>query len=349
MFDTLIRNFIFPNFNKNNSINQRFKRIRHVTTITGRNLQINALRFNIWLTFHSCSTNSAFYITDKKENDHNPKFNLKINKLINSNKLANKECIIRLWYSDLDKSIGESLCLLMEMLVNFDSLMRLNDHNLKYCLNNFNNILIFEIFGYNFCEPLDFLDNEEYMFTKNLLKTKEISMKNSYSYNLMVRLHDFQRVMHETLFKIKQLKNTSMIRFDASSRLRALQVKREELLQKIYLYKQQQNTSNEKMDELANFNEYLRLITNQMKERLSDDKQKHQIEIEKLKESEKNHNTLIKMNTLMEFKLKQRQKKLVSELAKIFYIENKIEIINQSNNTNLNSKHRMRILSNLSF
>lgn len=339
-------NLYQKNFNKNISINQRSKRFRHVTAISGRNLQIPALKFNVWLTFHSFRLSSAFYITDKKENDTNPKFNLNINKLANSKQLASKECVIRLWYSDLGESPGQRLNLLMEVEVNLDSLIHLNSENLKYSIQNFNNLLIFEIFGCNFCEPLGLASDEELSPAKILtFKQKEVTTKNSYSLNLMVRLHDFQRVIHETLFKINQLKNTSMVKFEASSRLRALQVRREELLQKINLYKLQLDTSNRSIDQLTDYNESLRLITNKMKEKLTAEQQRHQLEMHRLNESEKSYHNLVKINQSNEFKLKQRQKSLITELASIFFIEKQIEIVPSSTETNLHTKNRMKILS----
>ncbi len=339
-------NLYQTNFNKNISINQRSKRFRHLTAISVHNLQINAQRFNVWLTFHSFPSNNAYYITDKKENNNtNPKFTLNTNKLKNSNILSSKEFVIRLWYSDLDKSPGDRLCLLMEAEVNLDSLIRLNDENFKYSVKNFNNILVFEIFGYNFCEPLGFPNDDEQTFSKAVSKIREVPMKNSYSFNLMVRLHDFQRVIHETLFKINQLKNTSMIKFDASSRLRALQVKKEKQIQKINLYKIQLKASNERIDQLTDYNNSLRLITKNKKEKLNAFKQQHPIDTEKLKERENKYNTLVKMNQLIEFKLKQRQKNLIAELAKIFCIESRIEIVPSSNETNLQAKTRLKILS----
>ena len=56
-------------FNKNISINQRSKRLRHVTSISAKNLQIKANKYNIWITFHSSRSSNAFYITDKSYNE----------------------------------------------------------------------------------------------------------------------------------------------------------------------------------------------------------------------------------------------------------------------------------------
>lgn len=50
-----------------------------------------------------------------------------------------------------------------------------------------------------------------------------------------MRLHDFQRVIHETRRKIVHLKQTSLGKFEASSRLRQLQWTREKRAQEVAL------------------------------------------------------------------------------------------------------------------
>jgi UV radiation resistance-associated gene protein len=335
-------------FNKNISINQRSKRLRHVTSISAKNLQIKANKYNIWITFHSSRSSNAFYITDKSYNELNPKFNL-----ININRFAFKEFIIRLWYSNLDDlTIDENrLNLLIEAEINLDYLNRLNDENLKYSIKNFNNLLIFEIFGFNFCEPIGLIKNEddEYSLLKTRVKDslqqqQQQNTKNSYTLNQMVRLHDYQRVIHETLFKINQLKNSSMNKFEATSlkRLRALQIKREELLQKIQIYKFQLNNSNRSLNELNEFNHNLKLITNRLRDQLNVKKQNFEIEKNKFDDINKTYLDLIKTSQLMEFKLKQRQKCLLTDLAHIFQIETKSDLLPiQPQFTNKNNKFKL--------
>lgn len=334
------------NFNKNVSINQRSKRLRHVTSISVKNLQIKANKFNVWLTFHAYKQTKAFHITDKKENDSSPKFSL------NVTKFAHKEFILRVWYSNLDELDETSrLNLVLEAEINLDSLVRQNDDCLKYSIKNFNNFLIFEIFSFNFCEPTGLSGEEDdSSYTPKLVKlardTTQQTVRNSYNLNLMIRLHDYQRVMHETLMKINQLKNTSMIKFDATSRLRELQVRKEELVQKIQLYRSQLRQANQSINELNDFNQNIKLINAKLREKLNVEKEKLKLDKEKLVDYENDYKTLVKMTQLMKYKLKVRQKTMISELASIFHIESSLELMPSTNESNMHVKNKFKLINN---
>jgi hypothetical protein len=323
---------IYPNlnFNKNDSVHLRSKRLRHVHLIFAKNLKITAAKFNVWFTLHLAKNTRAFYISEKKENDKNPKWYP-----LNSTKLSCKQFIVRIWYSNLDDAAATSrLTLLLETGVNMDCLVRLQEENLDYSIKSFSNMIFFEIFGMHFCEPIGFTEETTKSNTK-----PNVNMGNSYSLNLMVRLHDFQRVMHETSIKIAQLKYLSVVKFEASSKLRELQVKKEQLLRRIYLYNCQLGTANNSIRNLTNLNENLKQTSNVLRQKLAND----ELEFEKKKqnllmlETALNYSTSI--NMFEEEKLRKRQKQMIKELASIF----KIERIEWSSSGN--TRNRMKIIN----
>ena len=142
-------NIYQTNFIKNSSISLNQKRLRHISLINGKNFKINSNRFNIWFTLHLSKTSRAFYISDKKENDRNPKWILS-----NMSKMTHKEFLIRVWYTNLDevsmRKSNQRLCLLIEMNVNLDIYVQLNDDTLNYIMKSCENLCIFEIFGLKF-------------------------------------------------------------------------------------------------------------------------------------------------------------------------------------------------------
>ena len=323
---------IYPNlnFNKNDSVHLRSKRLRHMHLIFAKNLKITAAKFNVWFTLHIAKNTRAFYISEKKENDKNPKWYP-----LNSTKLSCKQFIVRIWYSNLDDAAATSrLNLLLETDVNMDCLVRLQEENLDYSIKSFSNIIIFEIFGMNFCEPISFAEET----TKSNAKPNA-NIGNSYSLNLMVRLHDFQRVMHETSIKIAQLKYLSVVKFEASSKLRELQVKKEQMLRRIYLYNCQLGTANNSIRNLTNLNENLKQTSNVLRQKLAND----ELELEKknknllMLETALNYSTSI--NMFEEEKLRKRQKQMIKELASIFTIE-RIE-----RSSSGNTRNRMKIIN----
>jgi UV radiation resistance-associated gene protein len=320
-------NIYQTNFIKNSSISLKQKRLRHISLINGKNLKINSNRFNIWFTLHLNKTCKAFYISDKKENDRNPKWTL-----LNMSKMPHKEFLIRVWYTNLDEISMKKhrLCLLIEWSVNLDLYVQLNDETLNHIMKTSENFFIFEIFGLKFCEAL----NENHLKKSFSLAPNQITnSKNSYTLNLMNRLHDFQRVMHEASLKIGQIKQNSMAKFDPASRVRQLQVKRELKLQRIKFLKEnldQLNASNTNLD--AN-NSSLNENNSQRKRKLAQLQQNLNTDKIRYSSLEDQIKLLVKENYLFESKLKMRQKQLVLELSNIFTIEKSNEFMRILNST----------------
>ena len=222
------------------------------------------------------------------------------------------------------------------MDVYLDNLLILNEDNYNYSVKNVSNLIIFEMFGLNFCDE-PFMRNQyqqiaqELQNKHNLWSTNNNNMnifKNSYTLNLMIRLHDFQRVIHETSQNTAQLKTNSLAKFDASSKLRQLQVKREQKLQRINLYKQNLNHLSDSIQSLSYEVEALRESNKFYTEKLDHMKSKFQIEKNKYESIEKHNQLLLNELVYFQSKLKKRQIDLMNDLSSIFLIEN-----NTSNNT----------------
>lgn len=161
----------------NNAIKSdlRSKRLRHVHLISAKSLKILADKFEVWFTLHLTDRSKAFYISEKRENDDSPKWYP-----LNGTQLPYKSFIVRVWVKDLKNS---SLSLFLNMNVHLDGLV------ISQISKNVTNMLIFEIFGKQYCENLQ--DGNFVISTdENEIKKRKIS----YSLNLMTRLHDFQRV-----------------------------------------------------------------------------------------------------------------------------------------------------------
>lgn len=311
----------------------RSKRLRHVHLISAKNLQIKSNKFEVWFTLHLTDRTRAFYISEKRENDTSPRWYS-----LNGTKLPYKSFIVRIWVKDLEKKL---LNLFLEVNVHLDGLvvaqLTKKDHP------NLTNVLFFEIFGKQYCENLQ---------ENNSLKISDDNKrKNSYSFNLMTRLHDFQRVMHETSLKITELKQTSMNKFEASSRLRELQGKKKQALAKICLYKEQLASVNKSVEQLSD-------LDRQSKEQLNTSQnnlliKQESLNLEKLKviDFENSLEMHKKVLHLQETKLTKRKKQMIQELGFIFQIErlnvnieggskrNRMKIIN----TNFRSYNKINV------
>lgn len=333
-------------FTNNSSIYLKQKRLRHLNTLSANNLQINSNRFNVWFTLHLTKNSRAFFISDKKENDRNPKWNVS-----NLNKFSIKEFLVRIWYSNLEENLNKHslrpnmecrLTLLLELDVNMDFLFYLSESSLNYSVQNFSNLLVFEIFGFNFCEPffLNEKTNSDLLVKKNPALKKDqqqqgLNQKNSYTLNLMIRLHDFQRVIHETKQKISNLKNNSLTKFDASSRLRQLQVKREEKLQRICLFKDSLSKMNQSIFQINETNLKLKESTKNFRQNLENIQLRLVLVKKKSLKAENQIEVSLKSNFMFKSELKLRQKQLINDLASVFQIVDSIS--NGSPNSNSSS------------
>jgi hypothetical protein len=312
------------------------KRLRNVNVISAKNLKIDANRFNVWFTLHFSNNDPAFFISSKLENERNPKWNL-----FNLNKLAVKEFVIRIWYSNFDIDVSSSvsstlpkhssqtpsrLNLFLEMSVNLDALYILYEDNTNYLLKSVNNLIIFDMFGLHFSEKLFNSDlvryKEEISEFQKQARTSQLqnSQKNSYKLSVMIRLHDFQRVIHETNLKTTQLKINCQNKFNASSRVRQLQWQRDEKLQRIELLKQTLLNSEHRINELHNHNKKISHFSLKTKQNAVNLTSKCEDVREKCAHLQQSIQNLTKENQLLNSSIKLRQRQLICDLANIFQI-----------------------------
>lgn len=269
---------------------------------------------------------NAFYISEKVDNDRSPKWNLNLAS-VGYFKPPYKEFLLRIWYKNLTGQLD--LQLLIEMEINLNYLIYLSETSLNYSIKNFNNFIMFEIFNNLYCEPLFCLRSEKPpswsaqsgQSPQQVSQQKRPLVKNSYTLNLMIRLHQYQRVLFDTKRKINAYKQTSVVKFDATSQLRQLQHNREIKLQRLDIYKQHLleleqsiaslNATKSALDDSIRIHE--KNLAN-LKNSLHTDK-------EKFFQIEKTLDLSLNSNYLFRHKLKLRQKQLMNELAAIFRIE----------------------------
>lgn len=318
------------------AISGKQKRLRHLTTLHAKNLKINSARFSVWFTLHLRPECRAFFVSEKKENERNPKWNLKDA----FGKHATKEFILRLWYTNLDLkktvSTGSSgsssvnlLNLLLEMHVNMDYLYLLNEQNLNSVtkqVKNYANFLVFEIFGMNY---------SEFFVLKRRTNTQSVASsssalspiafkapsssraKKSYSLTSMIRIHDYQRVIQDTLVKIAQQKANSLNKFEQLSRVRQMQIKREECKQRMTIYRDTLKNLNQSMYNIQQLNLTLEERNRYLRDQLSSIKkdENRKIKLEQICE----HST--RALGLILSQLKLRQYEMVLQISDIFPIE----------------------------
>lgn len=320
-------NLYQSNFNQNEAL--RSKRLRHVHLIFAKNLLINANKFSIWFTLHQTPHSKAFYCSEKRQNERSPKWH----SLNMSTKSACKNFILRIWYTNNDTVASENnklgLNLLLEANILLDGLVVAAENNIDYLSST--NLLVFEIFGKNYCEPLTDI--------KPVQISRPPTTKNSYSVRTLMRLHDFQRVMHESSSKIDKLKQTSLLKFEASSRLRELQAKREKLKQKLSVYQDQLCYSNKSIKSLTEFNLRSKLRSEGFALKL--DNKLKAFEHEKEQQFVLENSLILNLKVLEheEEKLRRRQRHMIAELAEIFSVEH-LKGLKQNN-----TRNRMSILN----
>jgi hypothetical protein len=360
------------------------KRLRNLSSIHMKNLKINSCRFKVWFTLHLNRDCRSFFISEKKENDRRPKWILQKK---DTSKYACKEFLIRVWYSNLEDisnlnpindSVSENgLNLILEMDVNLDYLCKLSDQNVRIISKStkkYSNFLIFELFGENYCEyvlefasPLVSNKKQRNMSINENRSHKQIqqklTVKNSYTLNSMIRIIDFQRVIHETQEKMIQVRLTSQIKYEKLSKLREIQIQREECLQRMSLYKSHVYEIEKNILNLVKDNETIRVKNNSLREKNACFKD---LEIENEKKlyqkMQQEFELIFGKYMLFNNRLLLRQKHLVLDLADIFRIvrednENRDEIIFEQNpiipNSNtsklqiLNSNLVLRKISNI--
>ncbi|CAF0814301.1 unnamed protein product [Brachionus calyciflorus] len=313
------------NQNLTNSAIHKQKRLRHITSLKAKNLQINSNRFNVWFTLHLNSHSPAFYISEKKENDRNPNWLTK-----NLNKFCFKQFILRIWYSNLETSLtnslkaSPSLSLLLEFEVDLDSLEWLGDVNLNFKHKIFNNLVLFEIFDTYFCEALSTEDKKSTKLTKKLenfdIKSENNGSKKSYDLNLMQRLFNYTRVLRENQKNTLNFKNNTLAKLQSMSQFKNLQIARDEKLRKIEIYKLNLENLNESISNLNEQNNKLNQLISIYKKNLETIKNKSIEEEDKMKIIRKKLDANLKIQYQIEQRLRLRQRELVTDLKDIFCI-----------------------------
>ena len=340
------------NINAAHLVASKQKRLRHLTCLNAKNLKINAPRFNVWFTLHLNDACKAFFVSEKKEHDRNPKWNLKDS----LSKYSFKQFVVRVWYTSLEelnvkRPIAAAaaaandhlrrLNLLLEMHVDMDCLAPLSDASLQAVsksVKSYPNYLVFEVFGSNFAEPFvdmtpkkrnNTLSAAKYLQLQqqqSLSTLAKISAKKSYSLNSMIRIQDFQRVIQETQAKIVQLKANSLNKFGQLGRLRQMQLRREESLQRIRTYRESLSTLERSILKLVHENAEAEERKRALAEKLQTfDVTVYQVERKRYFQLEKIFAFTAKALSLVQAQLKWRQKELVIELADVFTIENFVD------------------------
>ena len=319
------------------------QRLRHLTCIEAKHLKINATRFNVWFTLHVNVNCKAFFISEKKESDRSPKWTF--NDVLSRHSF--KQFVIRIWYSNFEdanlkqKSTGiatSRLNLLFEMCVNMDYLVPLNETSLKLVTKSpksYPNFIFFEVFGQiyaeTFVEVIRKRNNTQSVSrvvahisqqSAQATITRITPIKKSYTLNSMIRIHDFQRVIQETQQKIVQLKVNSLNKFEQLTRLRQLQIRREELQQRISIYRDTLTKAEKRNAEIRKSNVEIEAKKREISKHLERfDLDVFQVEKKKYAHLEKICEFTSKTLDMNLNQLKQRQRQLIIDLFEIFKIE----------------------------
>lgn len=306
-----------------NPVQFRQKRLRHITWLKLKNLQIKASLFYVWFTIHSDEKSKAIYLSDKIQNDYNPNWKLK-----HLDKFSHKKFILRVWYSD--RSISDSkplLNLLLEADIDLDHFVYLGDINLNYSSNKFSNFIIFEFFdNFVFCEPIDDISLVK---NKNSLRINSNEQKNSYDLNLLRRLCNFDRVIQEIRNKSVNFKSFTNPRIETLNQYTKLKMKVEETNYNIELYKLKLENIKESILDLNEINRRLNRSILLNKNFIENIRLRCRAENEKIVNEKKKCDNLIREQILVEKVVKHRQQELVSGLSEIFFINKNRQNSNQ--------------------
>lgn len=301
--------------NAPNLVQLRQKRLRHISWIKLKNLQIKTNFFFVWFTLHFDERSSAIYISDKIENDRHPNWKLK-----NHNKFPQKKFILRVWYSDksnTDRS-NSILNLLLQADIDLDHFVYLGDVNLNFSSSEFSNFIILEFFdNFAFCEPIDYklpVKNQNYQN----LNTNE--QKKSYDLSLLRRLCNFDRVIRENRKKADNFKSHTNPRIESLYQYTKLKMQMEEKSWNIELYKMRLDSTKQSIMDLRETNRTLNQSILLYKKNMDNMQIKCRNEHERIKSYRKNSEIIIREQIRLEKAIKTRQQELVSDLSEIFFI-----------------------------
>lgn len=327
------------------------KRLRHVTAIQATNLKIpsNVKKFSIWYTLHDINL-KLIYISDTKQNDYNPKWHPINHSRIQHEHRTHKEFILRIWYANNENdSTSKLLNLLIQMQIHLDGLIQLNDEYLNDTKKLISNFIIFDIFNHHFSEPLNTantitssgraksnnmlqlqslmlipIQSEMQMLNQSLKlnNLNRIKFKQSYQLSLIMRLNDYEKVIFDTTNKIIKLKASIKQKFNETSRIRELKVKKEVYLQRLEMLHSEIDSKRIDISRLIVFNQQLegRLIS--LKQSIRDLSKNIDLAKSLCKKVEQHNENLFLDLVNSKENLANKQKKLINNLAKIYFIEN---------------------------
>jgi hypothetical protein len=329
-------------FDRNTYLSLKQKRLRHVDLISANNLKIpkNVKKFHVWYTLHNTTTNNKqqttiFYISDKKENDLNPKWSRVNHSKIPHEHLTSKQTSIRIWYTNLD-TLDQTLHLLLEMTVCFESLYQIIDEDLS---KTGDNLLVFDMFNHHYSDLSSQSYQIELISLTNSLKLHQlnkIKFKKSYQLALIMRLNEFEKVIFNTIKNINRLKTTIRSKFNQTSRINELKTKKELYLQRIQLLKTECDRKRANIFSLKDLSSNLNEKNVTIKRSILQKQVNIEAKMKKINEIKaKNENLLVELVSLKD-NLICKQKKLIKSLSKIYPIENVLKNNNNNNNNNNN-------------
>lgn len=360
--------------NRNLLVSSKRKRLRHVDYILARNLDVSSSlddntdrrpatlasgvnQYSVWFTLHLTRASKAVYISEKKYNTPNPKWN-KItfddDLASSSNRhLASKEFLVRIWFKSesVDSSSSSkvvikqpasspspSLRLLIEYEINLESVVQVNEEALNLPNVDFKNIIIVEMLDTAFSQPppasavisaqpaasqrpasvVGPRHHKTASWTGSARGERENVVKSSYTLNSMLRINDFQRIVCESSLKIHQLKQASLAKYESTERQRELLVRKEAQLKRIQLYREQLANVKKSISRLSIQNDAIDLSMEKQKRLIRDQNEEQKAKLKKLNDSI--HSLMVRSANL-NLKLKLRQKSLLNELISVFQLD----------------------------
>ena len=339
-------------YDKNVFLSLKQKRVRHVKIISAKNLKIpsNIKKFQIWYTLHD-SSNKIFYMSEKKENDLNPKWSTINHSKILNEYLKDKEFIICMWFSNLDNSTdsdtNSNINLLIQETIFLDGLYQLSDDYLNDTLKTADNLIVFDMFNHHFCELVTQRQHQqnkmELIALSNSLKLQQVNkikFKQSYQIALLMRLNEVEKVIYNTVKNINRLKASIRTKFCQTSKLNELKSKKDIYLQHIQILKME--CERKRMNIVCLNETKLNLIDKNTLIKKSILQKQTTIENKKKKINEiqtRNEELLAELKSLKE-DLIIKQKKLIKSLSKIYPIEN---VIKSNSNGEINIDQHLKI------
>ena len=329
------------------------KRLRHIKLISANNLKIpaNVKKFHVWYSIHDSATidkldsRQLIYISDKKENDLNPKWTNLNHSKIRHEHLILKNFIIRIWFLSLESTLNEEKKLLVEMSVSLSGLYQLSDEYLNDTLKIADNLIVFDMFNHHYSEIVNQSQQNhsknELALLLNSLKLQQlnkIKFKQSYQLALLMRLNEFEKVIYNTIKNINRLKIIIKAKFNETSKLNELKTKKELYLQRIQMLRTECERKRENILGLKESNLIISDENLTIKKSIVQKKLITENKMRKIDEIQvQNENLLTELMNLKEIMVK-KQRQLIKNLSKIYPIENVLDNNSSSNEINIDQQ-----------